>query len=81
MQMLSNLTTSQVLFKDLICLIGTIILRNNSLVLTGQDHIHSMHDFQSKLISSQFNYTFVILEGEVCRKVAVQKLLTKTGKG
>ena len=53
---------SQVLFKDFVYLLGTAILRNNSFVLTGQEHIHSMRDFQSKPICSQFNYTFVVLE-------------------
>ena len=49
-------------FKDFVCLLGTAILRNNSFVLAGQGHIHSMRDFQSKPICSQFNYTFVVLE-------------------
>ena len=43
-------------------LLRTAILRSNPFVLTGQDYIHSMRDFQSKPICSQFNLTFVVLE-------------------
>ena len=56
------MTTSEVLFKDVVCLLGTAILRNSSFVVTVQDHIHNMRDFQSKSICFQFNYTFVVLE-------------------
>ena len=56
--MQERLTTSQVVFKNFAYLLGTAILRNNSSVLTGQDHTHSMHDFQSKTVCSQFNYTW-----------------------
>ena len=49
-------------FKDFVCLLGTVILRKNFFVLTGKDHIHSIRDFDSKPICSQFNNTFYGLE-------------------
>ena len=73
------LTASEVVFKDFVCLLGTVILWNNSFVLKGKDHFHNMRDFQSKPICSKFNYTFVVLES--FRKVDAQKLLVYRGSG
>ena len=53
-----KVTTLQVVFKNFAHLLGTAILRNNSSVLTGQDHIHSIRDFQSKTVCSTFDYTW-----------------------
>ena len=47
----------QMQLKFFVCLLGTAILRNNSFVLTEQDHIDSIRDYQSKFICSQFSYT------------------------
>ena len=76
---LIKLTTSKVLFKDFFCLLRTAILRNNSFVLTGQDHIHSMRDFHSNPICSQFSYTFVVLERSL-EEICCSKAFDKTGK-
>ena len=45
------------------------MLRNNSFVLTGQNHIYSMCDFYSKPSCSQFNYTFVVLERSLLESI------------
>ena len=42
LQMYSKLTTSQVVFKNFACLLGTAISSDNSFLVTGQDHVHNM---------------------------------------
>ena len=74
-------TTSQLLFKDFVCLLGTTFLRNNSFVLTGPDHIHSMRDFQSSPICSQFDYTFDDLFGKTIKIVYKNILLKECIRG
>ena len=74
-------TTSQLLFKDFVCLLGTTFLRNNSFVLTGPDHIQSMRDFQSSPICSQFDYTFDDLFGKTIKIVYKNILLKECIRG
>ena len=71
--------TSQVLFEDFFCLLGTAILRNNSFALRGQNHIHSMRDFHSNPFCPQFNYTFVVLERSL-EESCCSKAFNKTGE-
>ena len=74
-----QLSISQVLFKDFVCLLGAAILRNNSFVLRGQNHIHSIRDFQSKPICSQSNYIFVVLERDLWES-SCSEAFDKTGE-
>ena len=48
-------------------------------MLTGQDHIHSMRDFRSRSISSQFNYTFLVLQIGLLES-SCSEAFDKTGK-
>ena len=46
----------QIVFKDFACFSGTTDLRNNSFLIL--DHIHSMYNFLSEALYSQFNYAW-----------------------
>ena len=48
-------------------------------MLTGQDHIHGMRDFQSKPLCSQFNYNFVVLERRL-QESSCSEAFEKTGE-
>ena len=73
------LTTSQVVSKNFVCFLGRAILKNKSFVLIGQDHTHSMLDFQSKTICSQLIILGVVLERNLLES-SFSEAFGKTGE-